>query len=168
AEVMGIAPSLETPGATDLFSFDGLAAAWQSTWNTEHDVQPELVPASDVDGVPASAAPPSRRILTRTRTRYRADDLSDLLPLGGLDPLALSGDTYRLAFTPSLIARVFGTGPDGLIDDATLTEGGYVFVDGAWWAPTGTVFYSAGDADSSAAELAEARAHFYQPRRAVD
>jgi RHS repeat-associated protein len=37
-----------------------------------------------------------------------------------------------------------------------------------WWIPSGRIYYSAGDTDSPATELTAARAHFYQPRRAVD
>ena len=41
------------------------------------------------------------------RVLYRRDDLTALLPLRGLQRLALPGRTYRLALTPGLLAQVF-------------------------------------------------------------
>ena len=53
---------------------------------------------------------------------------------------------------------------------STLTEGGYVQLTGetGWWRPSSRVFYSPGDTDTAAVELAAARAAFFAPRRAVD
>src|SRR5207247_2530990 len=67
---------------------------------------------------------------------------------------------------PDLIARVFGP----RVTAPTLVEGGYVQLAGQaeWWIPSGRVFYSPRDADLPAQELAEAQAHFYLSRRAVD
>ena len=41
------------------------------------------------------------------RTLYRSDDLTALLPLGDIESLALPGESYKLAFTPGLLAQVF-------------------------------------------------------------
>ena len=43
-----------------------------------------------------------RRPIELLRTLYRRDDLTGLLPLGDLQPLALPGESYKLAFTPGL------------------------------------------------------------------
>src|SRR6185369_2749304 len=40
--------------------------------------------------------------------------------------------------------------------------------DGCWWIPSGRVFHSPGSADPPAQELAEAREHFFLPRRFAD
>lgn len=164
AELTGIRPAANRPGITNLFRFDELDGQWQTVWDGAHDIPYEEVPAADVDGAGALPDAPTRRIVDRTLTVYRRDDLEDLLPPGQLQPLALPGEAYRLAFTPGLIERIFGSRVSG----ATLTEGGYVQREAGWWIPSGRVFYSAGDADAPAAERAEARTHFRQPRRFVD
>ena len=83
-----------------------------------------------------------------------------------MQPLALPGQSYTAALTPGLLAAIFGT----LVPTATLTEGGYVQLPGeaGWWMPSGQIFYSPGDSDPPAQELATARAGFFVPRRAVD
>jgi RHS repeat-associated protein len=135
--------------------------------------------------------PPSagrqRRLIERTRTLYRRDDLSGLLPLGHLEPLALPGQSYRLAFTAGLLSQVYrrklGAAPEEnllpapaqLLGGQGGDEGGYVELDadGRWWTPSLTVF-CAGAADAAdpsataASELAEARQHFFSPRKFVD
>ncbi|HEV8260888.1 MAG TPA: SpvB/TcaC N-terminal domain-containing protein, partial [Burkholderiales bacterium] len=47
-----------------------------------------------------------RRPIEWMRTLYRRDDVGGLLPLGDMQPLALPGETYKLAFTPGLLAQV--------------------------------------------------------------
>ncbi|HEU5368180.1 MAG TPA: SpvB/TcaC N-terminal domain-containing protein [Ktedonobacterales bacterium] len=166
AELTGLTPAANRPGITNLFRFDELDTLWQTVWDDAHDVAYEEIPGSDVDGAGALPKAPTRRIVEQTRTRYRSDDFTYLLALGQLESLALPGGTYHLALTPSLISRIFGN----LVPSATLTEGGYVQLpnDSNWWMPSGYVFYSPGDADTPAQERAEARAHFYLPRRAID
>jgi RHS repeat-associated protein len=55
-----------------------------------------------------------RRLIEQVRTLYRPDDLGatqndplTLLPLGTVQPLALPGESYKLAFTPGLLAKVY-------------------------------------------------------------
>ncbi|PID37813.1 MAG: toxin, partial [Proteobacteria bacterium] len=91
------------------------------------------------------------RVIERERTLYSRDDLQGALPLGQIESLALPYESYRQAFTPGLLAQIYG----GRVDAAMLqSEGGYVRQDGAWWAPSGRVEYDA--------------ARFYLPRRALD
>lgn len=159
AELTGIAP------AGMRFEFDELDAHFTMLWRGHDDIQYEDVSTPDIEG---SGVPPGRgrRIVERTRTRYRSDDLSALLPLRFAAVNALPGESYQLALTPGLINRIFSPP----LPDAILIEGGYIRPAGEqdWWIPSGRVFYSAGDADTPALELAQARAHFYQARRAVD
>jgi RHS repeat-associated protein len=167
AEITGITPTSNRPGITNLFGFDEMdKQLWPVLWDGHHDVLYESIPASDVDGSGAPAAAPTRRIVDQTRTVYRSDDLTTLLPPEKLQSLALPGQSYRAALTPGLLAAVFGP----LVPDATLTEGGYVPLSGetGWWMPSGRLYYSAVDADTPAQELSTARAHFFLPRRAVD
>ena len=130
-----------------------------------------------------------RRLIEQRRTLFRADDLSALLPLHELQPLALPGQSYRLAFTPGLIAQAFSRdgqqllpNPDVVLGGQAGDRGGYVASqllkadglfpatdpDGRWWAPSGRVYLSPGSGDTSAQERAYARSHFYLPHRARD
>lgn len=159
AELTGISP------AADRFSFKEIDAHWTTLWSGAKDISYEDVSTPDIEGVGAPLTL-ARRIVERTRTLYRRDDMTALLPSRSLESNALPGESYRLALTPGLITRIFGA----RVTDAILLEGGYVHPPGEtdWWIPAGRIFYSPGDADTPAQELAEARAHFYQVRRAVD
>jgi len=142
----------------------------------------------------AATANPCRRPIEWLRTLYRRDDLAGLLPLGELQQLALAGESYKLAFTPGLLAQVFqrphqGQAPEPLLPDpATVlggqagNRGGYLQsqrlktdgrfpasdADDYWWIPSGQSFFSTNPADNAAAELAQARQHFFLPRRYRD
>jgi RHS repeat-associated protein len=112
-----------------------------------------------------------RRLIDRARIYYRPNDLgasqnnpSALLPFQHLESLALLGESYKLAFTPGLIAQVYG----GRATSAQLeSDGHYVHREGDtnWWIPSGRMFYSLAAAGTPQQELAQARAHFFLPRR---
>src|SRR4029079_14298904 len=67
--------------------------------------------------IPYEDGPPTgkqRRQTEHIRVLYRPDDFGvgegdalALLPLGAVEPRALTGETYHLAFTPGLLANVF-------------------------------------------------------------
>ncbi|GGO53673.1 SpvB/TcaC N-terminal domain-containing protein [Streptomyces lasiicapitis] len=108
-----------------------------------------------------------KRLIEHVRTYYRRNDLSGSLPQGVLQSLALPYESYKLAFTPGLVAEVYG----GRVLDAMLAnEGRYVHTesDGNWWIPSGRVFYSSDSGDTPAQELAYARQHFFLPHRYRD
>jgi RHS repeat-associated protein len=177
-ELLQIAPAATLPDITNLFGFDELGGAIQAAADGGHET-----PFEDVHPSGLTPGEPYRRLLTRVRTYFRPDDLGAaagdpraLLPLGTIEPLGLAGSGYQLAFTPALIAQPFqrggaallptpgpvlaSTGPDG---------GGYVDLDGdgRFWIPSGRSFYLA-TAPASPAELTEARAGFFLPRRFED
>jgi RHS repeat-associated protein len=142
----------------------------------------------------AATANPCRRPIEWLRTLYRRDDLSGLLPLGELHPLGLPGESYKLAFTPGLLAQVFqrprgGQPPEALLPDPASVlggqagnRGGYLRsqtlkadgrfpardADDDWWIPSGQSFFTANPGDPAATELAQARQHFFLPRRYRD
>ena len=142
----------------------------------------------------AATANPCRRPIEWLRTLYRRDDLSGLSSFGELQTLALPGESYQLAFTPGLLAQVFqrprqGQPPESLLPDPTAvlggqsaSRGGYLRsqtlkadgrfpvsdADDHWWIPSGQSFFSTNPADSGATELAQARQHFFLPRRYRD
>ena len=70
-----------------------------------------------------------RRPIELVRTLYRRDDLTGLLSLGDLQPLALPGESYKLAFTPGLLTEVFqrpreGQAAEPLLPDRASVLGG--------------------------------------------
>lgn len=108
-----------------------------------------------------------RRPIEWLRTLYRRDDLASPLPLGELQSLALPFENYKLAFTPGLVAEVYG----GRASDAMLAnEGRYVHTEGDtnWWIPSGQIFYSPNSGDNAVQELAFARQNFFLPHRYRD
>jgi RHS repeat-associated protein len=166
AELTGLAPKAAPADVTPLFAFADLDLAWTNAWTGAGDVAYEAIPSSDVDGAGATAAALTRRILAQSRIFYRKDDLSAVLPAGVIEPRGLPGQSYAAALTPGLLTAIFGAS----VTPAILAEGGYVQLPGetGWWAPSGQIFYSPGDADTPAQELAVASAHFFLGRRAVD
>ena len=153
-EALGLAPDAQRPGSTNLFGFDELAG--------KLDAVREDLPVEQWDTEPATLPAPARRLIEHSRTRYRRDDLSGPLPPGALEAMGLPYESYRLAVTRSLLADLYGD----RVDDAMLAEeGGYVYQDGAWWIPSGQVFYAPEPDGSPAAELDHARRHFFVPRR---
>jgi RHS repeat-associated protein len=135
-----------------------------------------------------------RRPIEWLRTLYRRDDLTGLLPLADLQPLALPGESYKLAFTPGLLAQVFqrprqGQAAESLLPDPAAVlggqagnQGGYLQsqvlkadgrfpasdADDHWWIPSGQSFYSTNTADNPSTEFAQAGQHFFLPRRYRD
>ena len=135
-----------------------------------------------------------RRPIEWSRTLFRRDDLSGLLPLGEQESLGLPGESYKLAFTRGMLEQVFqrprGQQPPEALLPAPATvlggqagnQGGYLRSqvaksdgrfpacdnDDHWWIPSGRTFFTANSGDSAATELAHARQHFYLPRRYRD
>jgi RHS repeat-associated protein len=111
------------------------------------------------------------RLIEHVRTLYRSNKLKSLLPVGEIESLALPGESYKLAFTPDLLTKVFDT----RTDDNMFTEGGYVHSKGDvnWWIPSGRVFFDINADDknpaaTAAAELTEACSNFFLPRKFTD
>ncbi len=125
-----------------------------------------------------------RRLIEHVRTIYRKDDLSGLLQVGQLEPLAITGQNYKVAFTPGLLAQNYRRNPDtpqeqNLLPNAVQVlggkdddQGGYVDLDsdGRWWIPSGLFFFSptadtANPAATAQSELLDAEQHFFSPRK---
>lgn len=108
-----------------------------------------------------------KRLIEHVRALYRKNDFSAPLPLGKVESMALPYESYKLAFTPGLIAQVY----DGRVTDSILlNEGKYLHFDGDanWWIPSGQVFYSPNAGDTAAQELALAEQRFFLPHRFRD
>lgn len=126
-----------------------------------------------------------KRLIEHVRTLYRRDDLTAFSPLAEVEPLALPGESYKLALTPGLLAHVFKRkrtgqpdedllpGPAPLLEGIAGDQGGYIAMDGAWWIPAGRSFFdpdanTADPALTAAHEQDTAQKHFYLPRKVVD
>lgn len=121
-----------------------------------------------------------RRLIEHLRTIYRPNNLGAsqvdplaLLALREIESKALPGESYKLAFTPALAKQIYvdsGKLTQAELGDVLQNEGMYVHLNGDanWWIPSRRIFYSPGSNDTPAAELAEAEAHFYLPRRYRD
>ena len=69
------------------------------------------------------------RLLSATRLRYYADDLSGPLPAGACGMRALPFEEQAAAFSDGQVAAVYGTDVDG----ALLGEAGYAHDEALWW-----------------------------------
>ena len=89
------------------------------------------LPSEDVDATGALSNQPWRRLIALQRTLYRSDDMGSGLALGQLQPLALPFQSYRLAFTPGLLALYQRDGLNLLTNPAAMLgdEGGYAAGD---------------------------------------
>ncbi|RNJ52613.1 hypothetical protein D7B24_003168 [Verticillium nonalfalfae] len=118
-----------------------------------------------------------KRLINKSRTVFRKDDLTGMLPPGHLGKLGLAGESHTLCYTPGLLAKAFSRlRPDGteeaLIRDPKITPGGLVegsrlgYVDlegdGSWWASAGTVRYSETSTSDPALELSQAKNRFFE------
>ena len=152
---------------------------------------PQLVYDSEIAFEAQPTSDRQRRLIGLQRTLYRSDDLQTPLPLLTLQSLALPWASYQLALTNDQLATTFQRPQSGLPPEALVAnpnavlkgaKGGYVLGDdqvatglfpandpaGNWWRPSGQLFYSPGAADPPAAELANARTHFFLGRRYRD
>jgi RHS repeat-associated protein len=114
-----------------------------------------------------ATANPCRRLIEHVRTYYRRNNLAGSLPICELQSLALPFESYKLAFTPGLVAEVYS----GRVSDPMLENEGrqaHTEGDANWWIPSGQIFYSPDPAHTAAQELAYARQHFFLPHRYRD
>src|SRR5581483_2679508 len=183
-ELINVVPASNLPQITNLFRFDELMQKVQAASDGQHNL-----PYEDIEATGATTSSPYRRLLDWGRTLYRRDDLSSALPLGQMQTMGLPFESYKLAFTPGLLATVYqrknGNVTQALLPDPLSVlgkEGGYLRsnelkADGRfsgsdpdehWWAPSGQVFYSPNLNDTFAQELAYASQHFFLAHRFRD
>ena len=177
-ELLQVQPAANLPNVTSLFAFGELQAAVQAASDGAHDIAYEnLHPAG------LNAGEPYRRPISQTRAYYRPDDLgaaagnaSALLALGQIEALGIVGQSYKLAFTPGLLAQVYQRNgaallpaPSAVLASQAGDGGGYVDLDGdgRFWLPSGRSFFLP-TAPATPAELNQARANFFLSRRFED
>ncbi len=177
-ELIQIQPDGTQSDVTNLFRFSEIQPKVQAASDGQHDLLYE-----DLHPTGLQAGQHYRRLIERVRTFYRPDDMGatagdakSLLPLGVVESLALSGSSYKLAFTPGLLSQVYQRGqaallsnPASVLGSVGVDAGGYVDLDGDghWWIPSGRMFYLPAVATPQQ-ERTQALQHFFLPRRFED
>ena len=166
-ELIHLAPDANKPLITNLFRFAEVSEKTASASDGSHDL-----PYEDTLATEAKGSAPYRRLIERSRTLYRKNDLTGPLVLGAVESWALPYESYKLAFTPGLLSSVYQRQrinqlAENLLPDPTSIlgkEGGYVDLDrnGHWWAPSGQIRYSPDVSNDPAQELAYAQRHFFR------
>jgi Salmonella virulence plasmid 65kDa B protein/Insecticide toxin TcdB middle/N-terminal region/Insecticide toxin TcdB middle/C-terminal region/FG-GAP-like repeat len=110
----------------------------------------------DLRGALSGDGKAQARLLEHVRHTFYDDALTGALPLHQLNSLALPFDTFRLAYTPSLLAEIFGS----RVDDALMLEGKFTHSEGDanWWVRSGSKQYIEEEETSL-----EAKQRFYSP-----
>ncbi|KAL8653504.1 MAG: hypothetical protein Q9210_002052 [Variospora velana] len=117
---------------------------------------------------------------TRTRTLFRKDDLSGLLPFSQMGALAITSKQYQLAFNSDMISQLFVRDSQPFLENASALLTGYVTTvslksaglfpasepDDAYWVPSGLLYFPL--SSDPIRELQDVRQHFCSPRRFVD
>jgi RHS repeat-associated protein len=161
-ELLNIAPQASLPLTTNLFRFDEMVQLVLAAADGQHDF-----PYEDIAAQGAQGTAPYRRLIEQVRTLYRKNDLSAPLSSGEIESLALPFESYKLAFTPGLLA-LFGSKIS--LADATnvlKSEGKYqdLDADGRLWIPSGQSFFSP---DPANPDPLFAHDHFYLVTAAQD
>jgi RHS repeat-associated protein len=105
---------------------------------TRTEINNAIASAAEMPYEETTGSGTQRRLIERVRSLFWKDDLSGAAPLGQIESRALPFEGYKQAFTPGLIAQVFGS----RVDDALLSdEGKYVQFDGVWWIPSGQTLF---------------------------
>jgi RHS repeat-associated protein len=96
-----------------------------------------------------------KRLIEDVQTIYLNDDLVTPLALYQLDTLGFSYQTFKLAFTSSMITSIYG----GRVVNQDLTDAKYNQADGInWWVSSGRNIYLSG-----VETIADAQQRFYLP-----
>jgi hypothetical protein len=152
--------------STNLVSIATLQAAIAQL-DSQQDLSPD-----DWSGSQATQNRPYRRMLSHSRSLFRSNDLSKVLPLGVIESLKIPYESYSLVTTDSSLQQAFVASGKMSAQDlaATLSNEGY-FVHGSdgsdpnWWKRSGRVFYTQDPNATPQQELAEAMSSFFSARR---
>ena len=162
--VTGDAYRLRGPCAIRSYELTGAAPA-AGGYHTRADLTETLAGAAKIafeDAVPDDDGVPRLRQLSERVVHYLRDDITGPLPVGELESLGLAHSTRDLAFTPTLLAGLYGD----RIGPADLAAAGYVQVTGhpGWWIQSGTPIF-APDPPANFYQLIGARDPYGQAQR---
>ncbi|HVG89986.1 MAG TPA: toxin TcdB middle/C-terminal domain-containing protein, partial [Alphaproteobacteria bacterium] len=161
-ELLKIAPQTNLSLTTNLFGFEEMGQHVRAASDGHHDI-----PYEDLAGQGAQGNVPYRRLIEQVRSLYRKDDLSAPMPLGKVDSLALPWESYKLAFTPGLLAVFTSKMLPADVAASLKSEGKYqdLDADGHLWIPSGRSFFSP---DPANPDPLFAHDHFYLVQAAQD
>jgi len=105
---------------------------------------------------PLIAGKAQKRVIEHVVSTYYDNNLTGALPLHCLESLAIPFESYYLAYTPELVADIFGN----KVDETLLKEGKFTAheEDGNWWIRSGTIQYK-----TATETKADAQERFYCP-----
>jgi RHS repeat-associated protein len=135
---------LRVPYASRQYEITGIAPT--AARFTQDELQKQIALAADIDYevVATGGTTAQKRLLAQSNMLFMDNSLAPL-PLGQRDTLNLSYQSYRLAFTPGVVAAYYGTN----VSDAEFSAAGYAHFDGDnnWWMPSGIATYPANPAN---------------------
>lgn len=142
------------PCASRRFHLTG-ASVGGNTLFTHKQLMSAYAGATKIDFETAPSGGVQKRLIGASQILYLKDDLSGPLSFGFLGFLGLPYQSFQLAFTPGLLAQIYGS----KVNEALLLQAGFRHVDGDtfWWVPSGREIYSA-----------SATNHFYLPTTFTD
>ena len=162
------------PCETRTYELTGLTPSTGQRRFTFDELLSQAILAQEISYETEPSGSLEKRLIEHVRTLYRPNDLGlsendalALLPFGQMESLALPGESYKLAFTPGLVSQVYG----GKVTDSLFDiEGRYMHSEGDsnWWISSGRAFFSPEPNADPAAELEEAKSHFFVTRRVRD
>lgn len=149
---------LRLPSEVKTYELKGAAKA--SIYYSPANFVGILTTANEVDyhQIDTNPAPGTcqKRLIEHIRTIYYKDDLSGASALNRLESKGLTFESYQLAYSPALIADIFGT----KVDEDLMLEGKFTHSEGDnnWWIRSGTTqFIEGAELDSNAQD------RFYTP-----
>ena len=102
-----------------------------------------LIVDSEVNYEDKPTSGKQRRLIEQVRSLYRPNSQANAIDptcllLGEVESLALPCESFKLAFTPGLLAQIYGSKMSaGDLNALLLTEGKYIQQDGNWWIASG-------------------------------
>lgn len=156
---------LRRPYESTVFELTGAAPA--ASYFLLEEIGAAFATAVSINYEDAPDGSEQKRPLRHSRTLFLKDDLSSPLKLGEMDSLGITYESYRLTFTGTLLAALYGT----RVSASLLTEGAYISSsdfkasgwfpmtddDDEWWMPSGKAGYPVSAASA-----------FYMPDRYLD
>jgi RHS repeat-associated protein len=151
---------LRLPSESKAYELRGVAKA--GPYYTLSDFDNILAGAAEVAYHETDAGPPpgsvQKRLIEHTRATFYNPDFTGALPLHQLTAKGLTCESFQLAYTPDLLADIFGA----RINPDLMLEGGFTHSegDGDWWVRSGAIQYIDADIGETAAD---AQSRFYTP-----
>ncbi|MEG4507170.1 SpvB/TcaC N-terminal domain-containing protein [Microcoleus sp. F6_B4] len=139
------------PIETRTYELTGYSKTGRSRYQISDFVQPDptnpnalvLIVDSEVNYEDKPTSGKQRRLIEQVRSLYRPNSQTNAIDptcllLGEVESLALPCESFKLAFTPGLLAQIYGSKMSaGDLNALLLTEGKYIQQDGNWWIVSG-------------------------------